>query len=43
LGLVPDTIIIPNDAMLKKEVFAAIGADKDPNTANNGFNFQFGR
>lgn len=43
LGLVPDTIIIPNDAMLKKAVFAAIGADKDPNTANNGFNFQFGR
>ena len=43
LGLVPDTIIIPNDAMLKRDVFAAIGADKDPNTANNGFNFQFGR
>lgn len=43
LGVVPDTIIIPNDATLKKAVFAAIGADKDPDTANNGFNYQFGR
>jgi len=43
LGVSPDTIIIPNVAMLKKTVFAAIGADKDPATANNGFNFQFGR
>ena len=40
----PDTILIPNhDYQLKKEVFAAIGADKDPATANNGFNFLFGR
>lgn len=43
LNIAPDTIIIPNDAGLKKEVFAAIGADKDPATANNGFNYQFGR
>lgn len=43
LGIIPDTIIIPNDAGLKKAVFAAIGADKDPATANNGFNFTFGR
>lgn len=43
LDVVPNTIIIPNDATLKKNVFAAIGADKDPNTANNGFNFTFGR
>lgn len=43
LGVAPDTIIIPNNAVLKKTVFATIGADKDPNTANNGFNFQFGR
>ena len=28
---------------MKKAVFAAIGADKDPNTANNAFNYQFGR
>ena len=39
----PNTILIPNDAALKKAVFAAIGADKDPMTANNGFNYQFGR
>lgn len=43
LAIVPNTIVIPNDAGLKKAVFAAIGADKDPNTANNGFNFTFGR
>lgn len=43
LAVAPDTIIIPNDAVLKKEVFAAIGADKDPATANNGFNYTFGR
>lgn len=39
----PTTIVIPNDWALKKAVFAAIGADKDPETANNGFNFLFGR
>ena len=43
LGVTPDTIVIPNEYKLKNEVFAAIGADKDPNTANNGFNYQFGR
>ena len=43
LNIAPDTIIIPNDAALKKTVFAAIGADKDPVTANNGFNYQYGR
>lgn len=43
LNIAPNTIIIPNDAVLKKSVFAAIGADKDPATANNGFNYQFGR
>lgn len=43
LAVTPNTIIIPNDATLKKDVFAAIGADKDPNTANNGFNYTFGR
>ena len=43
LDVAPDTIIIPNDADLKKEVFAAIGADKDPVTANNAFNYQYGR
>lgn len=43
LDVAPDTIIIPNDHTIKKAVFAAIGADKDPNTSNNGFNYQFGR
>lgn len=43
LNIAPDTIIIPNDAVLKKAVFSVIGADKDPATANNGFNYQFGR
>ena len=43
VNVVPNTIIIPNDWALKKAVFAAIGADKDPATANNGFNFIFGR
>ena len=28
---------------LKRDVFAAIGADKDPSTANNGFNYNYGR
>lgn len=43
VNVIPNTIIIPNDAMLKKAVFEAIGADKDPATSNNGFNYQFGR
>ncbi|MBO5218057.1 MAG: hypothetical protein J6C52_01415 [Clostridia bacterium] len=43
LTVAPTTILIPNDYTLKRDVFAAIGADKDPNTANNGFNFIFGR
>lgn len=43
LDVAPNTILIANDPDLKRQVFAAIGADKDPATANNGFNFQFGR
>lgn len=43
LTVAPNTILIPNDYKLKKQVFACIGADKDPATANNGFNYQFGR
>ena len=43
LDVAPDTILIPNVHSLKKAVFSAIGADKDPATANNGFNYQFGR
>lgn len=43
LDVAPDTILIPNEYTLKRDVFAAIGADKDPATANNGFNYQYGR
>ena len=43
LDVVPDTILIPNIHSLKQAVFAAVGADKDPETANNGFNYQYGR
>ena len=43
LTIAPTTIAIPNIPSLKRKVFAAIGADKDPNSAGNGFNFQFGR
>ena len=43
LGVAPDTIWIPNDAALKDAVFSAVGADKEPTSGNNAFNFQFGR
>ncbi len=43
LDVAPDTILIPNVHSLKKAVFAAIGADKDPDSGNNGFNYHFGR
>lgn len=43
LTVAPTTILIPNDYALKRDVFAAIGADKDPSTSNNGFNFTYGR
>lgn len=42
LTVAPNTIIIPNDEALKYAVFEAIGADKDPETSNNGFNYQYG-
>lgn len=43
LDITPDTILIPNLYELKEAVFAAIGADKDPTTSNNAFNYLFGR
>jgi len=43
LDVAPDTILIPNIASLKRDVFAAIGADREPTTANNAFNYQYGR
>ena len=42
LSIAPDTIVIPNIGSLKAEVFAALGADKSPDTANNGFNYNYG-
>lgn len=42
LDIRPNTIIIPNDEGLKYDVFEAIGADKDPETSNNGFNYHYG-
>lgn len=39
----PDTIVIPNTYAAKNKVFEVIGAEKDPGTANNGFNYQFGQ
>lgn len=43
LDIVPDTIVIANDYEMKKTAFEIVGADKDPDTANNGFNYQYGR
>lgn len=43
LDVAPTTILIPNLYSLKQKVFEVIGADKDPDTANNGFNYLFGR
>lgn len=43
LDIAPDTILIPNNYALKKTIFEAIGADKDPSSSNNGFNYHFGR
>ena len=43
LDVTPDTIIIPAIASLRKAVFAAIGSNTDPNTANNAWNYQVGR
>ena len=44
LNIMPDTIIIPSNARIKKLVFDAIGAeDGAPGTANHSFNIQYGR
>lgn len=42
LTIEPDTIIIPNDAALKKAVFEAIGSNDDPETMNGALNYQYG-
>lgn len=43
LQIAPKTILIPEYASLKREVFSAVGSDMDPESANNAFNFQYGR
>lgn len=43
LMVAPDTIVIPNNAGLKKKVFAIVGADKMPSDSTNGFNYHVGR
>ena len=43
LDVAPDTIVIANDYELKEAVFSSLGADKDPATSNNAFNYQYGR
>lgn len=43
LDVSPTTILIPNYAAAKKAVFEVIGADQDPATSVNAFNYQFGR
>ncbi|MFB7817419.1 phage major capsid protein [Paenibacillus chitinolyticus] len=43
LNMMPDTIIIPNKARIKKLVFDAVGADGIPNTGNNSFSYQYDR
>ena len=43
LNIMPDTIVIPNSAKLKKAVFEAVGADGIPTTANHSMNYQLGR
>lgn len=43
IGLVPDTIVIPNNEQAKREVFGVLGATHDPDTpAGNKYNYQFG-
>lgn len=41
LAIQPDTILIANDADLKKKVFAAIGSEKVPGSGNNDYNYMF--
>lgn len=42
LGLEPDTLIIPNIAALKKNVFSVLGSYETTGSANNDFNYLFG-
>lgn len=42
LDIMPNTIIIPNSADLKRKVIAAIDSEYDPETDHNAVNFQCG-
>ena len=42
LAIQPDTILIANDAALKKQVFSVIGSDKVTGSGNNDYNYLFG-
>ncbi len=42
LNISPDTIVIPYNADLIDTVFSVIGSDREPNSSNNNFNYQFG-
>lgn len=42
LSVMPDTIIIPNNAALKRSVIAAIDSEYDPESDKNAVNFQCG-
>ena len=42
LDIQPDTILIPNIASLKKQVFAVVGSERVPGSANNDYNYLFG-
>lgn len=43
MTVAPDTIVIANQASLKREVFKAIGSDLDPVNSSHAFNYQYGR
>ena len=43
LSIAPNTIWIPNDAVLKQKAFEAVGSDKNPMDSTNAFNYQYGR
>lgn len=42
LNVAPGTVLLPNIGTLKRQLFAAIGSELDPNTPNNAVNFQMG-
>lgn len=43
LNIAPDTILIPNDAVMKEKAFVAVGSEQKPGGSNNDLNIQMGR